>query len=78
MAQAKASGVVSPKFALGQIVATPAALAALAEAHEDALPYLARHVRVIGVISRTTTSTKMICLSLTNCESSPRTRYRPV
>jgi len=32
-----------PRFPLGQIVATPAALQALGEAGETAAPYLARH-----------------------------------
>ena len=33
-----------PKFQLGQIVATPGALAALEEAGEDPITYLARHL----------------------------------
>ncbi len=33
------------KFNLGQVVATPGALAALHNAGETALPYLARHLR---------------------------------
>jgi hypothetical protein len=33
------------KFSLGHIVATPGALAELSRAGEDALPYLARHIR---------------------------------
>jgi hypothetical protein len=33
-----------PKFQLGQIVATPGALAAVEEAGEDPITYLARHL----------------------------------
>jgi len=40
-----AGSAASPRFALGPIVATPAALSALNDAGENALPYLARHVR---------------------------------
>jgi hypothetical protein len=32
-----------PKFSLGQVVATPGALAALQEAQDSLWPYLARH-----------------------------------
>lgn len=35
---------VGPKFKLGQIVATPGALAALQEAGQSAIPFLQRHV----------------------------------
>lgn len=33
------------KFSLGRVVATPGAIAALADSEEDGLPYLQRHAR---------------------------------
>jgi hypothetical protein len=42
-AQQKANGMEEPKFLLGQIVATPGALAALSGANQDPLEFLSRH-----------------------------------
>lgn len=36
--------ITQPLFELGQLVATPAALAALGESNEEPLPYIHRHV----------------------------------
>jgi hypothetical protein len=43
MAQVKPGAAVTPKFALGQVVATPPALRAFTDAGESPLPYLSRH-----------------------------------
>ena len=40
----KPQGQTAPKFPLGQMVATPGALQALAEAGEEPLTYLSRHI----------------------------------
>ena len=37
--------IATPKFSLGQLVATPGALTALSEAGHSALDFLSRHVR---------------------------------
>ncbi len=42
-ASLSAERLLKPKFAVGQVVATPGALAALQESGEEATPYLRRH-----------------------------------